>query len=224
MVNQVISLAGLMDSFKGDRNTIEKGEIKYNADFVLECKIVDLTVQGCVRASMKGKSYKVGLVVNGEGYIMSASCQCPIEEWICSHMAATATYTNRKGFQIQICLIPGFLDHRQERKRLISLHSIGDKPEYRAACRAFTDEDCQTFYTDRQKLNTICSLNWISSPELEKIEDPIVPPLVEDLLPLLFKDKNGFIQKIKITKEQKLFFSETTKTQRKCQLWGNLDG
>ena len=77
MASQVICLAGLMDFFKEDRNAIEKGETKYNADFVLECKIVDLTVQGYVRASMKDKSYKVGLVVNGEGYITSASCQCP---------------------------------------------------------------------------------------------------------------------------------------------------
>ena len=54
MANQVISLAGLLDFFKEASNTIVKGETIYNADFVLECKIADLTVQSSVRASVLG--------------------------------------------------------------------------------------------------------------------------------------------------------------------------
>ena len=140
-------------------------------------------------------------------------------------MAATAIYANRKGFSKTNLPNSWISRPKTGKKKDSKIHSIADlfpsdRPGYRAACRAFTDEDRQTFYTDLQGLNTFCPLTWISSPEPEKIEDPIAPPLVEDLLPLLFKNKNEFIEKIKVTKEQRLFVSETTKTQRKCQLWG----
>ena len=118
MASQVISLAGLMDFFKEDRNAIEKGETKYNADFVLECKIVDLTVQGYVCASMK--------VVNGEGYITSASCQCPRGEWLCSHMAATAIYANRKGFSETNLPNSWISRPKTGKKKDSKIHSITD--------------------------------------------------------------------------------------------------
>jgi len=42
-----------------DRNTLMQSEKKCNSDFLVKCKIVDLTVQGFVRASMKDESCKV---------------------------------------------------------------------------------------------------------------------------------------------------------------------
>eukprot|EP00795_Rhopilema_esculentum_P004068 gene4068-20245_t len=188
-----------------------------------ECKIADLTAQSRVRASMKDKSYKVGLIVNGEGYILSASCQCPRQEWLCSHMAATAIYVNRKGFSKADLPNSWISRPKTATKKCSKIKSMADifpcnSPEYRAASRAFTDEDRQSS-SDLQKSNISCPLTWISSPEPKEIEDPHAPPLVEDLLPLLLKNKEEFFERVEITKEQRLFV-RLQKNQRKCQLWG----
>ena len=37
------------------------------------------------------------LTVDGSGGIACAHCECPRGNWICSHMAATAIYANKKG-------------------------------------------------------------------------------------------------------------------------------
>ena len=42
-------------------------------------------------------SDSVAIIVDGEGGISDASCDCPRGSWLCSHMAATAIYANKKG-------------------------------------------------------------------------------------------------------------------------------
>ena len=95
---QVLSLSGLLQFFREDPNVVGKGEVKFECGFVLEVSIHGLEISARVRAFMKGRSNKVGLVVDGNGNIHSASCECAKGNWLCSHMAATAIYINKKGF------------------------------------------------------------------------------------------------------------------------------
>ena len=68
---------------------------KYKSNFVLDVHLVDMNVNAKVRASMKDKSYRTRLTVNGTGEIIKSSCDCPRDNWLCSHMAATAIYINK---------------------------------------------------------------------------------------------------------------------------------
>ena len=97
MTKEVITLSGIMEFFKGDLNSVMKGESKYKAGFVLELKVTEFMIKAQVRASMKGKSYIVSLTVDGDGGISKGKCDCPRGKWICGHMAATSIYANKKG-------------------------------------------------------------------------------------------------------------------------------
>ncbi len=109
---EVISLAGMLKFFKEDTNCIEKGELKYKSDFVLEVKLIGHKVEAVVRASMKDKSYKVSLRVDGDGGISSASCKCSSGKWLCSHMAAASIYVNKKAFSRPTFPTRGLLDQK----------------------------------------------------------------------------------------------------------------
>ena len=90
---------------------------------------------------MKDKSYKVGLIINGEGYILSASCKCPRGEWLCSHMAATAIYVDRIGFSKTDQPNSWISRPKTATKKGSKIKSMADifpcdNPEYRAASRA----------------------------------------------------------------------------------------
>ena len=94
---EVITLSGMLSFFKDDQNSIEKGEQKFKSGFVLEVQMRGHMINGKIRASMKDKCYAVSLEVNGDGNILTGSCECPRGKWICSHMAATAIYANKRG-------------------------------------------------------------------------------------------------------------------------------
>ena len=97
MNTEMISLAAILKFFKEDSNTFEKGEKKYQADHVLKLEINDLDVSAMVKASLKNFSYKIILALDGSGGNASWKCDCPRGNWICSHMAAAAIYTHKKG-------------------------------------------------------------------------------------------------------------------------------
>ena len=84
MAIEIITIAGMVNCFKEDTNTITKGELKYKADFVLDLRLTGLTVVSKVRASMKDKSYLVTLTIDGDGGILKGNCECPRGNWICS--------------------------------------------------------------------------------------------------------------------------------------------
>ena len=53
MNTEVITLAAIMNFFKEDSNTFEKGEKKFQADHVLKLEIQDLDIVAKVQASLK---------------------------------------------------------------------------------------------------------------------------------------------------------------------------
>ena len=46
---------------------------------------------------MKDRSCKTELDIYGEGDNAGGWCECPRENWLCSHMAAVAIYANKEG-------------------------------------------------------------------------------------------------------------------------------
>jgi len=224
MANQVISLSGLMKFFNEDSNVISKGEIKYNSGFVLDLRLVDYLITAKVRASMKDKSYAVSLTVSGDGGILSAVCQCPRGNWICSHMAAAAIFTNRKG--LSKTDLPSSWIAKPKKAAKIDSKAIADffphpKPSYRATSRKVTQQDKEFFHRKLAEANSDCPFQWMSGPEPgAPVQSPEAPCLIEDILNIFFSDKAAFIEKCKVSAEQIAWLALRTVGQRSSQLWG----
>jgi len=62
---------------------------------VLDLHLVDYVINPKVKASMKDKSYAILFKVTRDRNILSAVCQCPHGNWICSHMAAATIFANK---------------------------------------------------------------------------------------------------------------------------------
>ena len=224
MAEQVVSLSGLVTFFREDSNCITKGELKFNSGFVLDVKLKGFEVFAIVRASMKDRSYKVGLNIDGKGSILSATCECPRGNWICSHMAAAAIHVNKKGFS-KTDLPNSWIARPKTGERKEGVKTMRDlfkpsKPAYRATSRQVTEEDRQSFLQDLIVNDVDCPFRWLLSPEIDNTSDPRAPPLIEELLPIFASDPSSFLEKVKVTQEQQEYVAEKTKLQRKSQYWG----
>ena len=78
MANEIVTLAGMTKFFKDDLNCINKGELKFKADFVLELRNIEHQINAKVRASMEDRLYAVTLTVDGDGSISEGKCECPL--------------------------------------------------------------------------------------------------------------------------------------------------
>ena len=130
---EVVTFTGIMKFFKDDANAVEKGEIKFRSGFVLQLSLSDHTLSSRVRASMKDRCYSVAITVDGEGGILDASCDCPRGSWLCSHMAATAIYANKKG--LSKTDLPNSWISRPKKNAKIECRTMADffppkRPEY----------------------------------------------------------------------------------------------
>ena len=76
MAKNVITLSGIIAFFKDNLNSVTKGELKYKAGFVLELKIAEFVIKAQIRASMKDKSYKISLIIDGDGGICKGQSKC----------------------------------------------------------------------------------------------------------------------------------------------------
>ena len=221
---QVISLSGLLDFFRDEKNSIDKGEIKFNSNYVLEVRINGFEIKALVRASMKNKSYKVGLVITGDGSISSGSCECPRGNFLCSHMAATAIYVNKKGMS-KTDLPNSWIARpktgsKQATKSMAELFPL-TRPNYRATPRAVNQEDRDFFGKLLRDENVDCPFKWILGPEPSKeTPDKRAPSLISDLMPLFATDRQAFLLAAQVTREQVQYVAEVTKEQRNCHLWG----
>ena len=223
--NYVVSLSGLMNFFRDDPNCIAKGEVKFTSNYVLEVRVDGFEVIAKVRASMKDRSYKVGLKTDGKGAIVSGGCECPRGEWLCSHMAATAIYANKKGFSKTDLPNSWIARPKKHMKLSDNVKTTDDffqskKPEHRATTRPVTEEDKAVFLNSLKKNNVDCPFRWLLSPETTEETDPIAPPLIEELLPLFASNKDLFLQRVQVTPEQRQWVAEKTKEQRKSYFWG----
>ena len=73
---EVISLAGMVRFFKDYDSLIDKGNIKYANGYVLQVRILDMSIEGFVQSSMGDKSYTVNISADGCGNILNSSCAC----------------------------------------------------------------------------------------------------------------------------------------------------
>ena len=227
MANEVITLSGMMKFFKEDINTITKGELKYKADFVLDVRVSDLVVMAKIRASMKDKSYSVKLTLDGDGGIAKGECECPRGNWICSHMAATAIYTNKKGMSKTD--LPNTWIAKPKKAARYDSKTFGDlfpapRPEYKATRRAVTTSDRELFYDQLSALSLEgiqCPMQWIVGPEPpESTSNPLAPYLIEDLVEDFINDRSAFVYKVKVSHEQIQWLANETIGQRNSILWG----
>ena len=221
---EIITLSGLVTFFRDDPNCIERGEAKYNADYVLEVRLKDYEVLSSVRSTFRDRSYKTTLSIDGKGGIKSACCDCPRGNWLCSHMATTAIYVNKKGFS-KTDLPNSWIARPKTKSKENEVKTMEDffkspKPKYRATSRSVTVDDKAAFYRDLSQADVDCPFRWLLSPEVEKIVEPAAPPLIGDLLPYFASSKEDFISRAKVSPAQQLWVAERTKDQRKSQYWG----
>ena len=222
MNTEVITLAAIMKFFKEDSNTFEKGEKKFQADHVLKLEIQDLDIVAKVQASLKDRSYKVVLTVDESGGIACAHCECPRGNWICSHMAATAIYANKKGLSktdLPNSWIARPKKHLNQQVNTVSSLFPSNKSDFAAISREVSAGDIDFLFTD---LPT-CPLKWIIEAEPTASTFEInCPTLIEDILHINCTDKNEFIEKCKVTAEQIQWVAYNTKDQRTSHLWGKI--
>ena len=225
MAKEVITLAGMMNFFKDDTTCISKGELKYKADFVLDLRIDSYNIRAQVRASMKDKSYKTVLDVDGEGNIAGGRCECPRGNWLCSHMAAVAIYAHKKG--LSKTDLPNTWLARPRKAARLDVKSFSDffpspKPEYSAITRAVTEDDRKFLYDGLSETGTMCGLQWICGPEPQLPADAACAPvLIEDILQDFANDPNTFVRKCYVSSEQIQWLASKTKDQRNSQAWGS---
>ena len=227
VVNEIVTLSGMMDFFKDDLNTISKGEIKYKANFVLDLKLNEYTINAKMRASMKDKSYTVALTVTGDGDILKGHCECPRGNWICSHNAATAIYANKNG--ISKTDLPNSWTAKPKKAAKVEVKKFKDffptpKPKYKAISRPVTQADRHFLHSSLSELSMEgihCPMQWITGPEPQKHpSNPMAPILIEEILQHFAENAELVVSKAKVTREQIIWLSTDTVGQRNNALWG----
>ena len=221
----VVSLSGLVNFCHDDLNCIAKGEVTFTSDYVLEVQLEGFELFAKVRASMKDRSYKVGLKADGTGASLSGSCECPRGEWICSHMAAAAIYANKKGLSKtdlpNSCIArPRKHKNQSDKVKTTDAYFTSSKLGYRATTRPVTEEDKAAFLTDLTDNDVDCPFRWLLSPETTEFIDPIAPPVIDDILPLFASNRDVFLQNSQVTQEQRKWVAEETKDQLQNPFWG----
>ena len=212
-----------MNFFKDDPNAIGKGELKYKGGYVLEIRLVGLTIYAKVRASMNDISYDVKITVDGTGNIVSAVCVCPKGKWLCSHMAASAIHVNKKGISKTDLPSTWIGKPRTAAKndgaKRVCEYFPSPKPAFRVSPRDVSEEDV-AFLLDN--LGN-CPMKWMLGPE-PKIsqENPLLPKSIEDILPLFLQSKESFVQACKVTCDQINWVAQNTTDQRASHIWGKL--
>eukprot|EP00795_Rhopilema_esculentum_P014990 gene14990-6144_t len=151
MDTEIITLAGILDFFKDDTNTVRKGELKFKSDFVLDLRIDELTVNAKVRATMKDKSYSVSLTIDGSGGVKQAICECPRGKWISKTDLPNSWIARpKKAAKQEVRTISDLFPH--------------PRPDYKAASRKVDEADKQ-FLFDQLSRSAACPLQWIIGSE-----------------------------------------------------------
>ena len=216
-----------MNFFKDDINSVTKGDLKYRADFVLDLRIADFVIMAKIRASMKDKSYSVKLTLDGNGGIVEGESECPRGNWICSHIAATAIYINKRGMSKTDLLNAWIAKPKKAAKcesRTFADLFPSPRPEYEATRRAVTTIDRDVLHSELSALSLRgiqCPLHWIVGPEPpESVTNPLAPCLIEDLIENFIQDRSIFVNKVKVSNDQIQWLAKATVGQRSTVLWG----
>ena len=221
---EVITLSGMLRFFKDDQNSIENGQQKFKSGFVLEVQMRDHMINGKIRASMKDKCYAVSLKVNRDGNILTGSCECPRGNWICSHMAATAIYANKRG--LSKTDLPNSWIARPKQAAKQDGKTMEDffpcsRPDYKATQRDVSQQDRLFLHKKLNNTAVLCPMKWLLEPEPEGLsKQSLEPVLIDDVLEEFIRDKDIFVEKCKVSEEQIAWLAEHTTEQRNCQVWG----
>ena len=222
---EVVTFTGQMKCDKDNANAVEKGEIKVRSGFILQLSLSDHTLSSRVRASMTDRCYSVAITVDGEGGILDASCDCPRGSWLCSHMAATAIHANKKG--LSKADLPKSWISRPKKNAKIECRTISysfppKRSEYRATSRNLTKEDKMFLYNALREVSSKTPLQWIIGlePPASAAKDPLEPMIIEDVLQDFTNNREIFIEKCRVSRNQIEWLAQHTSDQRTSQLWG----
>ena len=140
-------------------------------------------------------------------------------------MAAAAIYANKKGLSktdLPNSWIARLRKHKNQSEKVkkTDAYFTSSKPGYRATTRPVTEEDKAAFLNDLKDNVVDCTFRWLLSPKTMEFIDPIAPPFIDDVLPLFASNRDVFLQKIQVTKEQRTWVAEKTKDQLQNHFWG----
>ena len=176
---------------------------------------------------MKDRSYNVQLEINSKGGISAASCECPRGKWLCSHMAATASNGNKKGYSKTD--LPNTWIAKPKKGAMTVPKKCDEvfphsKPDYRATTREVTDEDRDFFLKSLCETGEFCPMQWYLGPEppQENQHIPLMPALSEDLIKEFMESKAQFLEKCRVSAEQIHWLASNTSDQRSSLLWGKV--
>ena len=183
-------------------------------------------LQACEHLWKIAQDYKVCPIIDGSGNIDSGNYECLRGNWLCSHMAATAIYVNKKGFSKTNLPKSWIARPKQATKkqesgtRILSDFFQSPKPNYCATTWAVNKQDVNFFLAELVQRNADCPFRWIWLPEEINEMESTAPCLIEELLPLFIKDRNEVLEKVKVTEEQQKWVAQKSKDQRKSHCWG----
>ena len=226
MDTEIITLAGILNYFKADINAIRKGELKFKSDFVLHLRIEDLTVNAKVRASMKDKSYNMSTTIDRCGGIKQTTCQCPRGKWICSHMAATSVYVNKKGFSktdLPNSWITRPKKAAKQEEKTISHFFPHQRPHFKGISRNVEESNKKILF-EKLSASAACPMQWFIGPEppseVQGERFLYEPGQIHELLELFKESQDKFFEKCSVSKDQIAWLAENSNEQRKSNLWG----
>ena len=176
---------------------------------------------------MKDKSYSLKHTLDGDGGIAKGECECPRGNWMCSQMAATTIYTNKKG--ISTTDLPNTWIAKPKKAARYDSKILEDlfpapRPGYKTTGRAFTISDTEFVHSQLSALSLEgiqCPMQWIGSSEPPaSTSNPLAPYLIEDLVEDFINDRNAFVNKVEVSHEQIQWLANATIGQRNTILWG----
>ncbi|XP_061169341.1 uncharacterized protein LOC133178631 [Saccostrea echinata] len=193
--------------------------------FVLDKEFRVITA--VVQASMRDTSYKVQIFLENEenstGTIKSSTCECPMGQFRCHHVAAALLFGYKRASKTDVRC--SWIKHPKSAPPK-AITTMGEmyppRQDYRALKREMTDADRSYLYDQLGHLGRFTALHWILSNEPECEEMPVL--LIEDKLIseeyLNVQCKSSYLrEKLVICSEKIIETAWLTTGQRENSFW-----
>ncbi|XP_062613222.1 uncharacterized protein LOC134274994 isoform X1 [Saccostrea cucullata] len=211
---------GLSKIKRKSEAAVESGRV---LKFVLdELRVISANVQ----ASMRDTSYRVQIFLESEdsGLMKSSTCECPMGQYKCHHVAAALLFGYKRASKTDIKC--SWLKHPKSAppkttKTMEELYPP-KQPGYRALKRDVNAEDRLFLFDQLGQLGRFTAMHWILSKEPEVQKFPV--SLVQDLLMseeyLTAECKSAYLRsKLVVSQETVIQTAWLTIGQRENAIW-----
>ncbi|XP_052680929.1 uncharacterized protein LOC128161649 [Crassostrea angulata] len=210
---------------EGHTKLTRKSEAAVESGRVLRFVVDELRViTACVQASMRDTSYKVQIFLDNEdtGVVKDATCQCPMGQYKCHHIAAALLFGYKRASKTDVKC--SWLKHPKSAppKSTVTMSDLYP-PKQQEYKYVFINKLPTAFInTNIYKTKCIVALHWILSEEPKSEESPV--PLIEDLLMsegyTNAEDSRTWLRKHLILSPEKIMEAAFASTgQRENSLW-----